>query len=159
MSCLWECLCSSLQHNHFFCNKNTNPDLRPSSGLGKRKESKKLLAGNRLCVFKSKLSIYVNSALEAKHISNWESESSQTLGLNLYISSQCFTMDFSASAKSGLKVLWDPGRQLEYQLKYFALCFSLKFLWVFVHWIYYSKRAAADPSKTYKPSCLYVTGR
>lgn len=36
------------------------------------------------------------------------------LGLNPYISSQWLTMDFSASAKSGLMVLWHSGRELEY---------------------------------------------
>lgn len=77
LSCLWECLCSSLQHNHFFCNKNTNPDLRPSSGLGKRKESKKLLAGNTLCVFKSKLEALC-------HTQHWKPSTFQIGKVNLH---------------------------------------------------------------------------
>lgn len=54
------CLCSSLQQNHFLCNKNTNPDLRAFFFVpGEEKGEKKTLAGNRWYVFKSKLSIYV----------------------------------------------------------------------------------------------------
>lgn len=53
------CLCSSLQQNHFLCNKNTNPDLRAFFEPGEEKGEEKTLAGNRLYVFKSKLSIYV----------------------------------------------------------------------------------------------------
>jgi len=129
-------------------------------GDGKGEEI--IFSGNRCDLLQSNLCIYVTHSTDSQvHLKFEKVNHHKQLGLNPSISSQWLTMDFSASAKSGRMALWHSGRELEYESKYFALCFSLNFLWFFeqLYWIYYSKRVAEDPSKTYKSECLYVTGR
>lgn len=82
---------------------------------GEGKQEERLFAGNRWDLLQSNLPICVTHSTDSQvHFKFEKVNHHKHLGLNPYISSQGLTMDFSASAKSGLMPLWHSGRELEY---------------------------------------------